>query len=223
MSANPHAVIVVAGGDDVPPSIASDLPAGAPVIAADSGVDHALALGLAVDVAVGDFDSVSAAGLEQVAAAGARITRHPAAKDATDLELALDEAMALQPVEIVVVGGHGGRLDHLLANSLLLASARYAAARVTARWGAATVHVLHGGDVVDVHAEPGALLSLLPAHGPALGVRTDGLRYPLHREDLPAGTTRGVSNVVERTRARIRLEQGTLLVVLPGVMDEGAI
>ena len=67
------------------------------MIAADGGVDRALALGLHVDVAIGDFDSVTAAGLAAAEAAGARIERHPAAKDATDLELALDAALALEP------------------------------------------------------------------------------------------------------------------------------
>ena len=84
------------------------------MIAADGGVDRALALGLHVDVAIGDFDSVTAAGLAAVEAAGARIERHPTAKDATDLELALDAALALAPARIVVIGSGGGRLDHLL-------------------------------------------------------------------------------------------------------------
>ena len=75
------------------------------MIAADSGIDLALALGLHVDVAIGDFDSVSAAGLATVEAAGALVERYPAAKDATDLELALDAAIALEPAHVIVVGG----------------------------------------------------------------------------------------------------------------------
>ena len=48
------------------------------------------------------------------------IERHPAAKDATDLELALDAAIALEPSRILVIGSAGGRLDHLLGSILLL-------------------------------------------------------------------------------------------------------
>ncbi len=88
----------------------------------------ALALGLRIDRAIGDFDSVSAAGLAAAEAAGAIVERHPAAKDATDLELALDAAIALEPARILVVGSAGGRLDHLLGSILLLADDRYAAA-----------------------------------------------------------------------------------------------
>jgi thiamine pyrophosphokinase len=219
---HPRAVIVVTGGDDVPPEVVEQLPIGAPVVAADSGVDHALRLGLTVTVAIGDFDSVSASGLAQVTAAGARIVRHPSAKDHTDLELALDEALAQSPTEIVVVGGHGGRLDHLLANALLLALPRAAGVQVSAYWGRARVHALHGGDEIELHGVAGELITLLPVQGPAVGVRTKGLRYPLSTEDLPAATSRGVSNVFEAASATVALDEGALLVVRPGLTEEGA-
>jgi thiamine pyrophosphokinase len=157
-----------------------------------------------------------------VTAAGARIVRHPAAKDHTDLELALDQALDLAPAEVVVVGGHGGRLDHLLANASLLAMPRMAGVRVSAYWGPARVHALHGGDEVELHGAVGEIVTLLPVHGPARGVRTKGLRYPLRTEDLPASTSRGVSNVLEGDVATVGLDEGALLVVLPGVIDEGA-
>src|SRR3954451_14227603 len=96
-------VLVVAGGQPSPLRLPT-LPERAYVIAADSGVDLALALGLHIDRAIGDFDSVSAAGLATAEAAGATIERHPTAKDATDLELALDAAIALQPSHILVIG-----------------------------------------------------------------------------------------------------------------------
>jgi thiamine pyrophosphokinase len=214
-------VIVVAGGDDVPADVIERLPAGAPVVAADSGIDHAIALGLTVTVAVGDFDSVSESGLRHVTSAGAHVVRHPAAKDHTDLELALDQALALEPTEIIVVGGHGGRLDHLLANALLLATPRLTGVRVSAHWGPARVHVLHGGVEVELRGTAGELVTLLPVHGPALGVRTEGLRFPLKGEDLPVATSRGVSNVLDGEAATVRLEEGALLVVLPGTIDEG--
>jgi thiamine pyrophosphokinase len=59
-------------------------------------------------------------------------------------------------------------------------------------------------------------VSLLPAHGIARGVRTDGLLYPLNDEDLPPGTTRGVSNELVGTDAMVRVRDGVLLAVQPG-------
>ena len=63
-------------------------PADAFVIAADSGLEHAAALGLSVDVLVGDLDSASASAVRAAEAAGVRIERHAVDKEATDLELA---------------------------------------------------------------------------------------------------------------------------------------
>ena len=100
--------------------------------------------------------------------------QHPAAPDAADLELALDAALDGGATAVHVVGVGGGRLDHFLGNVLLLASPRYAtSARVDARVGSAHVTVV--ADHVELDGAPGALCSLLPLGGPAVGVLTDGL------------------------------------------------
>jgi thiamine pyrophosphokinase len=205
--------IVFAGGDEPTTPAVQDLPAPAMVLAADSGLDHAHALGIAVDVVVGDLDSVDPDVLEAARRAGAVVERHPAAKDATDLELALLAARDRGAAEILVVGGHGGRLDHFLANALLLAAPVFADVRIRARMGDAEITVVR--DRAELNAAPGALCSLLPVGGPADGVRTEGLRFPLARETLLPGSTRGVSNEFVAPTAAVSLERGVLLAVLP--------
>jgi thiamine pyrophosphokinase len=211
-----RSVVVVAGGERAsraPGTLAPD----ALVIAADSGVDHAHAMGLHVDVAIGDFDSVSAEGLARAEAEGARVDRHPAAKDKTDLELALDEAMRLDATAIVVLGVGGGRLDHLLANLLLMASPKYAGCDISAFDGEVRVHVVHGGrSPTSLPGDAGQILTLLPVGGAASGITTQGLRYPLRGEVLASGTSRGVSNVLDAPPASVQVDAGTLLAVFPG-------
>jgi thiamine pyrophosphokinase len=209
----------VAGGEESAADVLADLPADAWVIAADGGVAHAFALGLPVHEAIGDFDSATGADLARVKAAGGRIEAHPVAKDATDLELALSLAVAREPRRVVVIGGHGGRFDHWLANALLLAAPRYAGVGLEARMGAATLTVVRGKAALAGRA--GEVVSLLPVHGSALGVRTVGLLYPLVDEDLPVGTTRGVSNVFVEERASVSLTGGVLLAVQPGPVVGG--
>lgn len=186
------------------------------VIAADAGVDHARALGLEVGLAVGDMDSVTTEGLDTVAATGARIEHHPRAKDQTDLELALDRAVEIGAGRIVVLGSDGGRLDHLLGLALLLAHDRYAAVPIEARLGATRLTVVRRRS--ELHGDPGDIVSLIPAHGPAIGVATAGLVYPLLDEDLPAGTTRGISNEMAEPVASVHLRRGVLLALQPGVI-----
>jgi thiamine pyrophosphokinase len=117
----------------------------------------------------------------------------------------------------VLVGGHGGRLDHLLGNLLLLGGlAASAGARIEARMGAARVYVVSPGREVVIDASDGELVSLLAMHGDAAGIETDGLRWALHGETLAAGSTRGVSNELAGPTARISVRAGVLLVVQPG-------
>jgi thiamine pyrophosphokinase len=205
-------VVVVSGGEPPDPRAALAVPPGAPVVAADKGLEHALALGLEVSLAVGDFDSAAPEAVAAAEDAGTRIERHPHAKDATDLELALDAAAALDPSRILVLAGTGGRLDHELSLLLLLGSERYGGIEIDALVGSARVHVVRGARAL--HGTPGELVSLLPL-GRADGVTTEGLAYPLRGETLEPGTSRGVSNVFESETARVSVERGVLLAVQP--------
>jgi thiamine pyrophosphokinase len=209
-------VVVFAGGDRVPAGLGGVLPPEAYVIAADSGIEQAQTLGWPIDLAVGDFDSVSPEALAAAERAGARIERHPAAKDATDLELALAAAAALEPREIVVAGGAGGRLDHLLGGILALAGADASStgAEIRAYLGPARIHVVRSQVVLD--GEPGEIVTLLALDGPAHGITTSGLLYPLADESLLPGSTRGVSNELVGGRATVTVGSGVLLAVLPG-------
>jgi len=206
--------IIFLGGDPVPAGTLDDLPTDAFVIGADSGIDHALAHHWVVDLAVGDFDSVSAHGLAAVEDSGALIDRHPADKDETDFELALSAALGHGVQRVVVVGGHGGRVDHFLANAMVLLSERYRGVTIEARFGAARVHVVR--DRLTLVGEPGELVTLLAVTGPVFGIVTTGLRYRLSGESLTPGSSRGVSNELVDTTATISVADGDLLVIRPG-------
>lgn len=212
-------VVVVAGGPAPAPEAAEAVPEGAVVVAADRGLEHARALGLDVALVVGDLDSVAAASVAAAEAEGVRVERHPAVKDATDLELALDAGLALDPTRVVVLAGEGGRLDHLLSILLLLGSRRYAAVELEARLGPAAVHVVRGRRTLT--GARGQLVSLLALHGPAEGIRTTGLAYPLDGETLEAGSSRGVSNVFVAQTATVSVDRGVLLAIRPGAEDHG--
>ncbi len=207
-------VVVVSGGEPPDPRAALAAPLGAPVVVADKGLEHALALGLEVTVAVGDFDSASPEAVAVAEAAGIRVERHPHEKDATDLELALDVAATMSPSRILVLAGSGGRLDHELATLLLLGSHRYAESQVDAYVCGARVHVIRSER--SLNGSPGELVTLLALHGPAAGITTEGLAYPLRDETLEPGSSRGVSNVFAEAIARISIERGVLLAIVPG-------
>ncbi len=202
-------VLVVAGGSAPTRRAVEAIPPGARVVAADRGADHALALGLEIDLAIGDFDSATTAAVE----AARTVERHAVDKDATDLELALRAGLAYEPRRILVVGGIEGRLDHLLGELLILGADWLAGVEVDAVLGDALVHVVRGER--GLRGTEGELVSLFALNGPAGGITTDGLLYPLRGETLVPGSSRGLSNVFTGGEARISVEQGLLLAVRP--------
>lgn len=210
MSKNLHIVVAAGAG----PAVLDGLPAGAQVIAADGGLERCGQLGLRADLVVGDLDSVSAEALAVAERDGVAVVRHPARKDATDLELALDEALARGATRVLVVASAEGRLDHLLASLLLLGSPRYAGVELDALAGDTRLHVIRGDRALE--GVPGEIVTLLALGGPAGGVTTDGLEYPLRGETLEPGSSRGVSNTFAAHEARVTVAAGVLLAIRPG-------
>lgn len=213
--------VIVAGGDP-DPSDARWLADAELLVAADSGACWLDELGVTPDLLVGDLDSIGEPLLRRLEAAGVPIERHAADKDESDAELALTRAAASGADAIVILGALSGkRLDHELANLLLLADPAWSGRDLLIVRGATTVRALHGGASLELTGQPGDMVTLLPVSGDAQGVTTDGLRYPLADEELRLGRSRGLSNVVERAGASVWLGSGTLLVVETRQQGEG--
>jgi thiamine pyrophosphokinase len=205
--------VIVAGGDP-DASDASWLTDAGLLVAADSGACWLDELGVTPDLLIGDLDSAGAHLVDRLAAAGVTIERHATDKDESDAELALARAVASGAETIVILGALSGeRLDHELANLLLLADPAWRGRDVRIVRGTTTVRALHGGESLELTGRSGDVVTLLPVRGDAQGVTTDGLRYPLADEELRFGCSRGLSNVVERAGASVWLKSGTLLVV----------
>ena len=185
------------------------------VVAVDGGTAWLATVGRRPDLVVGDLDSADPALIAALEADGVPIERHAIAKDASDTELALAGVLAAGADDVVILGALAGpRLDHQLANLMLLADPQLAAVRdLRIVRGGTMVRALHAGSRVALGGAPGDLVTLLPIGGDAVGVRTGGLRYPLNGETLSIGRSRGLSNVVEESPASVSLEGGTLLVV----------
>ena len=183
------------------------------LVAADGGAFALERWKLRPHLVVGDMDSLGDAGVERFARQGVPVAKFSAAKDESDLELAVAQAIAVGANEVVLLGALGGdRLDHETANLLLLADPGYDGVRLEARRGALRIRPLRGPGTLQLSGPAGALVTLLPVNGDAEGVSTDGLRYPLRGESLRFGRARGLSNEVASLPAKVTLDKGTLLV-----------
>jgi thiamine pyrophosphokinase len=183
------------------------------VVAADAGADAAERLGLRPDLVVGDFDSIAPGGLDRLRAAGVPVEVAPADKDESDTELAVRAALARGARALTIVGGLGGRPDHLLANLGLLALPELADRSVELLDDRTRVSLIQGPGSRDLFGRVGDQVSLLP-FGPGVdGVTTAGLEWPLADEALPVGPARGLSNVRTALVARVTVRAGLLLAI----------
>lgn len=206
------AVVVAAG--ELDPADAAHVDGAALTIAADAGAQSLERIGRRPQLLIGDLDSVDPGLVERLAQSGTRVERHPVDKEASDTELAVEAAFAAGATEVTLLGATGGeRLDHELANLLLLADRAFAGRSLAAVHGAARVTALHGGDRRELAGRPGDLVTLLPVGSDASGVTTDGLKWPLAAATLTMGRSRGLSNEVVIAPASVQLEAGVLLVI----------
>jgi len=182
------------------------------LIAADGGARHMEILGLSPAVIVGDLDSIDSALLLRMQEEGADVEQHPAAKDATDLELAIARAVRDGATEILLLGAVGGRLDQTIANLLILAQKNWAVPLTIAE-GDQLARVLRGRQSVSLSGPTGGYVSAVALSEEVTGVTYRGLEYPLENATLRLGSTRGVSNTMVSSPAQVSIESGILLVI----------
>lgn len=181
------------------------------IIAADGGANWLDGQGLSPTLLVGDLDSAAPELVAQLEQRDVPVERHPVDKDETDAELALQRAAALGATQIIILGALGGRVDHELANIMLLAMPALEPLDVAICDGVSTLRLLRGAG--EIRGQAGDTVSLIPWGGVAQGIVTEGLAYPLRGETLHHGAARGISNVLLGDRATVTLERGALLVV----------
>lgn len=165
----------------------------------------------APDVLIGDLDSLDDVTRAWCVSHRIEIIQHPREKDQTDLELALELALARGATAITLFGALGGRFDQTLANVFLLITP--ARAGVMTRIVDANLDAWVVWERVFIEGRIGETVSLIPLTERVEGIVTRGLRYPLHNETLHIDAARGISNELIAPRAEVTLAQGLLLVV----------
>ncbi len=181
------------------------------ILAADGGARHAQAIGITPSIIIGDMDSLSPAQVNEYARQGVQIKRFPPAKDETDLELAVQDALDAGCNPVLILCAFGGRLDQLLGNIMLMGNSR--AIEVDIRLEDGVTEVMFVRSQFVIHGGAGDTVSLIPWNGPAEGVTTTGLAYPLLDEPLYPFRTRSISNVMLSETASVSLKSGLLLCI----------
>lgn len=175
------------------------------VLAADGGLAHVQALGIAPHVILGDFDSLG------YVPEGSTV--FPVEKDDTDAMLAVRKGLELGYREFLLYGSlDGPRLDHTVANfqTLQFLCDHGAAGYLIGKTYIVTV-VKNG--TLRFGVDAAGIVSVFCMGAPAEGVTLTGLQYPLEAGRLTAGFPLGVSNHFMGAAAEISVKNGSLLVL----------
>ena len=179
------------------------------VIAADSGLLHAAALGLSPAIVVGDYDSL---GHAPKVDAGVEVITVPAEKDETDTQLAVQGALARGADEIHILGGLSGRLDHTLSNLSILEELANQKVRAMIEDGQNRVRLLRNDSTI-LPRSGYTYVSLLALDPVVRGVELDGVKYPLKGAKLTRSLGYAVSNEITGNCCFIAVRRGAIWIV----------
>lgn len=182
------------------------------VYAVDGGLVTVDAAGLMPDYLVGDFDTAEPSLVARYENECVTI-RHIPEKDATDTELAVDDALDRGADTIVLLGATGSRMDHTLANIHMLY-------RVLNRGKEAWI--INENNRISLHNKPftgrreemfGTYVSFLPFFGEVTDLVLKGVKYPLNGKTLTAGISLGISNEGTEEVMEVSFRTGYLLMI----------
>jgi thiamine pyrophosphokinase len=181
------------------------------IICADGGTRHALALNVRPNLIIGDMDSAEKEHLLKLQNSAISLELYPRDKNETDLELAINHAIKIEPKQIIIIAALGGRIDQTLANITLLTDLRLSTFDIRLDDGVEEIFICR--DQVQVHGRSGDLVSLIPWQELVPDILTKNLKWPLSHETLYPDKTRGISNEMTSDTASISIGSGQLLVV----------
>jgi thiamine pyrophosphokinase len=208
--------VIVAGGSVEDALVEQFARAADCIIAADRGLEALERVGIRPHIIVGDFDSASAACVSHVAdyeAQGVQVVRLIPEKDDTDTEAALQLAFNQSEGDIVILGGTGSRLDHVLGNISILGQGLSRGRQVFLLDSHNRIRLIDSDLTVAREELYGPYISLFPYGNQVEGVTLEGFKYPLVHATMEGFTSLGVSNEVTAQVGKIHLEHGVLIVI----------
>lgn len=210
-----HAILVT-GGTAPEPTLLSALRAQFPKVpcfCADAGADLCRAAGVLPDALIGDMDSLSPQTRVWLDAADVPEVVYPAEKDDSDTALAVQQLFDDGAEEIIVIGALGGRMDHELANMMLLVGAGRQGRSIVYWDDINCMRYVGPGEHLLDHT-PG-YIGIVPFSDNGMCLSIDGLYYPLKDFSVPFGITRLISNVfTDAEVATINIARGDGVLVL---------
>ena len=184
------------------------------ILAADAGMEALYRDHVLPDIIVGDFDSVNPDTLEyfhdkeQI-----EICMLTPEKNDTDTEHAIREAIRRGAHEIVILGGTGSRIDHVLGNICLLGIGLEEHVDIRMVDEHNRIRMIDSPLKIPKKDQFGKYISLIPFSGRAEGVTLKGFKYPLDNYTMGGFNSLGISNEIVDDEAEISFTSGQMIVI----------
>ena len=204
--------VIISGGS--PPSkklIKQQLCDADIVIGVDGAADLLTDCEITADIIIGDFDTAKKINVLGQQNNGAEVIRLRVDKDETDTEAAVNLAIERGAKNIIMLGAMGSRTDHSLANISMLKPIHEKGSFGKILDDNTEMFVCD--TEVTLKASLGQTISILPFSADII-VSASGLKYPLKELALPFGTSRGVSNIIDKSSVNINVTGGYALIIL---------
>ena len=178
------------------------------IFCADGGLKYALSVGVVPLEIWGDLDSVDKSLVEKAEKMGSRVIEFDSRKDFTDGELIISEMEKRGFEKIVVLGGLGGRTDHLLTNLNLLFKFKNVV------FLSEKEKIFKVENKMKIENEEGKTISFIPMSDIVEEITLTGFEYPLNKYTVKRGESICTSNIVRKSCAVIEFKEGKLLGII---------
>ena len=186
------------------------------IIGVDNGLRFLYENGIMPTHVVGDFDTAAPELVDYYRSRDEiEIRTFNPVKDSTDTQIAIELALELQSTEIVILGGTGSRIDHVLGNIQSLMLAKTAGVSCIILDENNRIRLIDGETVLTKEEQYGNYVSLIPLTTEVTGVDLIGFKYPLssHTFTSTGSGSLGVSNEILEDVGRIRMKSGVFVMV----------
>ena len=172
------------------------------IVAADSGYDNALELGIKPHCIIGDMDSITHKVEDNI-----KILTFPVKKDFTDTELASAHLYEKGITEYILIGGGEGRLDHTISLLDAFSGDKYPSIWITEK------EIIYAvTSTLQLEQVPNSIISLFNPCSQRVTVSTNGLYWELINKEIIRGFS-SISNKNISSNISISVEGEGLILV----------
>ncbi len=182
------------------------------VIAVDGGYNYIRKVNEKCDILIGDLDSINNNYLKDGSLSKTKKIKFPSEKNSTDMELAIEEARKLKVEKMIILGATGYRMDHSLANILLLK--KLYEYNIEGYIEDYNNRIYFIKDKLRLKANCNNLeyVSVIPISLSGAVVSLEGFKYPLDKFKIEFTKTIGISNEIKDNYGLVKIHEGEVLV-----------